>query len=1373
MLFDFRHPGCSSARSVGRGSLWCGLEALESRTFLSASLPGAEDALDAGVIAATVAAPSPAAEVASANWIVSLGSDADADLVAAMDFSSLGLSAAPRLESLGGSGLYRLTTGEAVARSAITPLLAAAPSFRYVESDQKVFVDVVPDDTSMGVLYALNNTGQSGGTLDADIDAPEAWDITTGSNSIVVAVLDTGIDLTHPDLAANIWTNPGEIPGDGIDNDANGFIDDAHGWDFKNNDNNPTDDQHHGTHVSGTLAAIGNNNNGIAGVAWNVKILPLKFLGSDGLGVASDAVEALNYVANLKQHGVNILVTNNSWGGDENTQALYDAIKAQRDLGILFVAAAGNLNQDSDATPYFPASYDLANIISVASTDRNDVKSTFSNWGPVGTDLAAPGSSIYSTSPVSSYRTLSGTSMGTPLVAGVAALAYSAKPTATWQEVKSAILGSVDPIPSYAGLTVTGGRLNARATLETILGLPNLPPTVATLTSSISSLNAGDPLTLTATGAQDPDGIASKVEFYRDTNNNGVLDVSTDTLLGSDSVGSDGWTVNVNTTGLAAGTHTFFARSVDEHNLGGSAVSTVVTVATPGSEAAYLQDDGADGLVVFEAEGFDVTTSAGGSSWSEVADLSYADGMAMKASPNTGRNVSSNIAALSPRLSFNVNFNRTGTHYIWVRGEGASTSDDSVHAALDGMVQAGSDNLSGFKKLGWYHTSGGVAAVLNVTTTGLHTVELYMREDGFVADKILLTSNGSYSPSGDGPAVSVRTAPPPPTTNLPPTVGGFTVNPNPATVGDLLTLTATGAGDPDGTVSAVQFYRDANSNGQLDPLADALVGSDNAGSDGWSYMVDTAEMAEGAYTYFARAIDNHGLAGAALSAASTINAALPTGDQAYVQDSGADGLVVIEAEAFDARVDRGGSAWSPVNSASYSGGVAMQAAPNTGRNVNTSIASTSPSLSFNVSFNRTGTHYLWIRGAGSSLNDDSVHAALDGVVQAGSDNISGFKSSPGWRHTSGGVAAVLNITTTGPHTVELYMREDGFVADKVLLTSSATYTPTGEGPAPSPRAGTGGNQAPTVGGLAVTPNPATAGDALTLTAANVTDPDGTIVRVDFYRDNGDGVLNISSDSLIGSDTNGGDGWSATASTVGLAGGNYLYFARAQDDQSAAGIASASHAIQSAGGPPAYQESAGQVVIEAEVFDAVTSRSGATWASASSANYSGGLGMQAFPNSGLNIHTNITTTSPQINYRVNFTTVGTYYIWLRGGGASVRDDSVHLGIDGTVPSTSDNISGFSDALAWSRGSTPASISVTTPGLHTVSLYMREDGFTVDKLVLTTDAGFTPTGSGPDASPRAGTASIEASEADGRMTASDRFWAALAALQARRKEAAWWD
>jgi subtilisin family serine protease len=321
-------------------------------------------------------------------------------------------------------------------------------------------ISSVPTDEFFSYLWGLHNTGQDGGTADADIDAPEAWDISTGSNSVVVAVIDTGVLYTHNDLSSNIWSNTNETI-NGIDDDVNGYIDDVRGWDFVNSDNNPTDDNSHGTHCAGTIGAIGNNGIGVSGVNWHVKIMPVKVLAAGGSSPWSNITQGVIYAGN---NGAQIISM--SLSGTGYNQGLADAILASP---ALVVCAAGNDENNNDVTPYYPASYPSANIIAVSATNSTDdlvtvstVSSWGSNYGATKVDLAAPGQNILSTYNVSGYYQFKGgTSMATPHVSGVAALIKSINPQLTNTEIKNIILNSVDVIPSLSGKVLTSGRLNA------------------------------------------------------------------------------------------------------------------------------------------------------------------------------------------------------------------------------------------------------------------------------------------------------------------------------------------------------------------------------------------------------------------------------------------------------------------------------------------------------------------------------------------------------------------------------------------------------------------------------------------------------------------------------------------------------------------------------------------------------------------------------------------------------------------------------------------------------------------------------------------------------------------------------------------------
>ena len=312
-------------------------------------------------------------------------------------------------------------------------------------------------------LWGLHNTGASGGTAGADIDAFEAWDITDGSG-VTIAVIDSGIEASHPDLAPNLWTNPGEIAGNGIDDDGNGYIDDVHGYDFVNGDGNPADSDGHGTHVAGSAAAAGDDGEGVVGVAYGAKIMTLQFFDGNAGGYSSIASAAIRYAVN---NGADVI--NASWGSYGSSTAIYNAIAYARSHGVMFIAAAGNEGNDNDSYGLYPASYDLDNVISVAASDRNDRLVSYSNYGSNQVDLAAPGDQIVSTYPGSDWAYLDGTSMATPHVAGVVALLRSVAPEASVADVRQALLDSAEPLSGGASRVASGGRLSAKGALDLIL----------------------------------------------------------------------------------------------------------------------------------------------------------------------------------------------------------------------------------------------------------------------------------------------------------------------------------------------------------------------------------------------------------------------------------------------------------------------------------------------------------------------------------------------------------------------------------------------------------------------------------------------------------------------------------------------------------------------------------------------------------------------------------------------------------------------------------------------------------------------------------------------------------------------------------------
>jgi subtilisin family serine protease len=335
------------------------------------------------------------------------------------------------------------------------------PDILYVQPVYKVKANDLyfPDDPALEVQWALHNTGQSDGTPDADIDAPQAWDRLNNIpyQNIVVAVIDSGVEYNHPDIADNMWINQDEIPDNGLDDDDNGYVDDIYGYDFCNNDSDPNDDHYHGSHCAGIIAAITDNNEGIAAVAGtnnHFKIMALKFLDRNGDGWTDDAIQALEYSVMMGAK-----ISNNSYGGPGFDLAFAQAVNAAEDQGVIFVAAAGNdYGQNNDFTPHYPASFSNDAVISVMASNNNDDMATFSNFGPTSVDIAAPGSNIVSLNLNKTYKYSSGTSMATPHVTAACAVISAINPEIISTSIKSIIINSVDPtLPDYC---VSGGRLN-------------------------------------------------------------------------------------------------------------------------------------------------------------------------------------------------------------------------------------------------------------------------------------------------------------------------------------------------------------------------------------------------------------------------------------------------------------------------------------------------------------------------------------------------------------------------------------------------------------------------------------------------------------------------------------------------------------------------------------------------------------------------------------------------------------------------------------------------------------------------------------------------------------------------------------------------
>lgn len=548
---------------------------------------------------------------------------------------------------------------------ALSVFSGEAELLAYVEPDYFSYITAVPNDTRWSDLWGMRK-----------INATGAWDVTTGSTNVSVAVIDTGIDLTHPDLVANLWKNAAEANGTaGVDDDGNGYIDDVNGWDFVNNDKTPADDNSHGTHCAGTIGAVGNNSNGVAGVCWKVRLMALKAGDADGALAYSDLVDAVRYAADK---GAKVISA--SYGSTGKSDTERDAIVYANSKGVLFVAAAGNDGVNNDLTPFYPAGYDVPNIVSVAATDQNDALASFSNYGKTSVDLTAPGVGIYSTIPGGNIDSKQGTSMATPHVAGAAALLLSAKPTLTHLQLKEALLNTVDALPALAAKTVSGGRLNVKKLIALQDSDNDGMPDDWELANGLNPNNPFD-----ATLDPDNDHLNNRGEYENRCNPN-LADTDTDTLV-------DGWEVtygfnpNSSTGGLAA------SSSLGAFGISGGSKNVSVV-----GNYAYVAA-GSAGLVIVNISSPESPVLAGSYTAKTANDVTVSNGYAYVASGgNTDRTNGLLVLNVSnPALPTRSGFLKTaGTaRGVAVQGSYAYLADGSNELVVINVSNPASPSQAG------------------------------------------------------------------------------------------------------------------------------------------------------------------------------------------------------------------------------------------------------------------------------------------------------------------------------------------------------------------------------------------------------------------------------------------------------------------------------------------------------------------------------------------------------------------------------------------------------------------------------------------------------------------------------------------------------
>jgi subtilisin family serine protease len=523
-------------------------------------------------------------------------------------------------------------------------------SVRYAEPNYVLHALTTPNDPRFPELWGLRNTVSG-----ADIEAEPAWTVTTGSGGIVVGVVDSGVDYNHPDLAANIWSNQG-VAGCGAG---------TRGYNAITNSCNPMDDNSHGTHVAGTIGAVGNNSTGVVGVSWTTKIMGLKFLNSQGSGYTSDAVETINWAINVKKAGVNLRVLNNSWGGGGFSQALLDAINAAGANGILFVAAAGNNGSSNDTSARYPCNYNASNIICVAATTQSDGLASFSNYGASNVDLGAPGTNILSTVRNGGYASYNGTSMATPHVSGAAALVLGSGDRSVGA-LRSTILAAVDPVSALSGKVATGGRLNvckAIAGCSAAAPQDNAAPAVSTVSPAESATGVPASANVSVTFSEPMDQAATQGAFSLVPAGGGGA------VSGSFSWSGQTLTFDPSSN-LAAGTQYTATVSTAAKDLAGNALASqkqwsfttasgpppaTETTAYPSSttiESGSLRSGDASRLAADDNSYYEVNSTTSG--WTRVASL-Y----------GTFTGVSNSLTSLKASYAAKASSSCSGTASIW------------------------------------------------------------------------------------------------------------------------------------------------------------------------------------------------------------------------------------------------------------------------------------------------------------------------------------------------------------------------------------------------------------------------------------------------------------------------------------------------------------------------------------------------------------------------------------------------------------------------------------------------------------------------------------------------------------------------------------